>query len=174
MKSFVPINRLNAAALLAGIGLTALAAALAFQHLGNLAPCALCIDQRKAWGIAILFSFLSLLAEGKGRIAISILLLVIAAIAALTGAGFAAFHVGVEQHWWAGTAECGSGFQGFGTGNIEDIRKQLLSRPVVRCDEIAWSFLGISMAGWNGLIALATGTSALYVVIRDVKRIFSK
>ncbi len=153
MKFFVSISRLNAAALMAGIGLATLAAALAFQHLGNLAPCALCIDQRKAWGL---------------------LLLLIAAIAALTGAGFAAFHVGVEQHWWAGTAECGSGFQGFGTGNIEDIRKQLLTRPVVRCDEIAWSLLGVSMAGWNGLIALVTGTSALYLVIRDVKRIFSK
>jgi hypothetical protein len=28
------------------------------------------------------------------------------------------------------------------------------------------------MAGWNGLIALASGTGALYVVVRDVLRIW--
>jgi disulfide bond formation protein DsbB len=129
---------------------------------------------KKSLGYCGTFLISFFIGRRQSRIAISLLLLAIAATAALTGAGFAAFHVGVEQHWWAGTAECGSGFQGFGTGNIEDIRKQLLTRPVVRCDEIAWSFLGFSMAGWNGLIALVTGTSALYVVIRDVKRIFSK
>jgi disulfide bond formation protein DsbB len=171
MRSLLSINRLNAAALLAGIGLLMLAGALAFQHFGNLAPCALCIDQRKAWGIAIVFAFLSLLTEGKGRIAVSLLMLAIAGTAALVGAGIAAYHVGVEQQWWSGTAECGAGFKGFGAGNIAAIREQLLSRPVVRCDEIAWSLLGISMAGWNGLIALATGTGALYVVVRDVLRI---
>ena len=171
MRSLLSINRLNAAALLAGIGLMMLASALAFQHFGNLAPCALCIDQRKAWGIAIVFAFLSLLTEGKGRIAVSLLMLAIAGIVALVGAGIAAYHVGVEQQWWSGTAECGAGFKGFGAGNIADIREKLLSRPVVRCDEIAWSLLGISMAGWNGLIALATGTGALYVVVRDVLRI---
>ncbi len=171
MRFLLSINRLNTAGLLAAIALIMLASALAFQHFGDLAPCALCIDQRKAWGIAIVFAFLALLTEGKGRIAVSLLMLAIAGTAALVGAGIAAYHVGVEQQWWSGTAECGAGFKGFGAGNIAAIREQLLSRPVVRCDEIVWSLLGISMAGWNGLIALAAGTGALYVVVRDVLRI---
>ena len=31
--------------------------------------------------------------------------------------------------------------------------------------------LGISMAGWNGLVALAAGIGALYIVVRDTLKI---
>lgn len=165
------MTRLNAAALIAGVGCLMLAGALAFQHLGDLAPCALCIDQRKAWGAVIALGILAVAFEGKSRIAVALLCLALAGAAALAGAGIAGFHVGVEQGWWAGTAECGTGFSGFGSGDVADLRDQLLARPVVRCDEIAWSMLGVSMAGWNGLISLAVGGQALYVAIRDTKRI---
>jgi disulfide bond formation protein DsbB len=148
-----------------------LAGALAFQHLGGLAPCALCIDQRKAWGAVIGLAALAALAEGKSRIAISLALLMLAGVAALVGAGVAGYHVGVEQSWWQGTAACGAGFQGFGGGSAADLREQLLARPVVRCDEVAWSMLGISMAGWNGLISLAAGLATLVFVARDARRL---
>lgn len=164
-------NRFNAASAVAGIGLASLAAALAFQYWGDLAPCPLCIDQRKAWAAAVLLATLALWAEGRSRIAVALALLMLAGMAALIGAGVAGYHVGVEQKWWAGTAACGAGFSGFGSGDVGSLRDQLLNRPVVRCDEIAWSMLGISMAGWNGLIALATGAGALYIVIRDTMRI---
>ncbi len=171
MRSLADISRLHAALGMAGLGCAMLAGALAFQHIGDLAPCALCIDQRKAWGAVILLATLALWAEGKRRIAVALALLGLAGLAALAGAGVAAFHVGVEQHWWAGTAESGAGFGGFGSGGVADIREQLLARPVVRCDEIAWSLGGISMAGWNGLVSLAAGLGALWVVRRDVNRI---
>lgn len=164
-------NRFNAAATVAGIGLALLAAALAFQYWGDLAPCPLCIEQRKAWAAAVLLATLALWAEGRSRIAVAMALLTLAGIAALIGAGVAGYHVGVEQKWWAGTTACSAGFTGFGAGGVADLREQLLNRPVVRCDEIAWSMLGISMAGWNGLIALATGIGALYIVVRDTVRI---
>jgi len=161
---------MNAAALASAIGCLMLAGALAFQHWGDLAPCALCIDQRKAWGAVIAFGTLAVLADGYSRIAVALALLAFAAIAALAGAGIAGFHVGVEQSWWNGTAACGGGMGDIGTTSISDLRDRLLAQPVVRCDEIAWSMLGVSMAGWNGLISLATGVGALYVVVRDIGR----
>ena len=54
------------------------------------------------------------------------------------GAGIAVFHVGVEQHWWRGLASCG-GVSDMPT-TVEALKKQIMSAPVVRCDEVAWSF----------------------------------
>lgn len=171
MDRLKTINRFNAAALLGGLGMAMLAGAMAFEHLGGLAPCALCIDQRKAWGAVILAATIGVWAEGRSRIAVALLMIALAALAALAGAGVALFHVGVEQGWWAGTAACGSGFEGFGSGDVGALRDRLLARPVVRCDEVAWSMLGVSMAGWNGLISAAAGAFGCAVVIRDVRRI---
>jgi disulfide bond formation protein DsbB len=170
MKRLNDINRFNVTAMLAFTGVAMLAGAMAFQHLGGLTPCALCIDQRRAWAAVILLATLSAWAEGKSRIAVALLLLTIAALAALAGAGLAGFHVGVEQGWWAGTAACGGNIGGSGASTA-DLREQLLATPVVRCDDIAWSVLGISMAGWNGLVSLVAGMSGLAVVYRDVRRI---
>lgn len=164
------LSRLNAAGLVAGMGCFALVAALAFQHIGELQPCALCIDQRKAWGAATLLASLAVWAEGKSRYAVALLLLFLAGLAALVGAGFAGFHVGVEQKWWEGTAACGAA-TGFSGGSVADIREKLLAAPTIRCDEVAWSFLGVSMAGWNGLLSLAASGIALYVSVRDTRRI---
>ena len=136
-------------------GMAMLGGAFAFQHVGGLDPCVLCIYQRWAWAaviaagaIGFLFTFISLPTMTR-------LFLSAAALAMLAGAGLAAFHVGVEQHWWAGTSECG-GVTGKAQ-TIEDLKRQLLATPVTRCDEVAWSLAGISMAGWNMIVSLAGG-----------------
>lgn len=118
-----------------------LAGALAFQYLGGLAPCALCIWQRWPHLAAVLIGLVALKAGGR-------VLPVLGALAALTSAAIGVFHVGVEQKWWEGLATCSA-------GSIEGISAADLLNPaadvaaVVRCDAIAWSLMGISMAGWN-------------------------
>ena len=37
--------------------------------------------------------------------------------------------------------------------------------PLVRCDQVQWAFLGISMAGWNAIISL-TGAAAIVALAR--------
>jgi len=144
-------SRQTALVLLAGSA-ALLGGAFAFQYIGGLAPCILCWWQRYAHiaGIVIAGAALGLSASGESRV--GWMLLAAAALALLAGAGIAAFHVGVEQHWWAGTAECGS--QVGGAGGIEALRARLMAQPVVRCDEIAWSLFGISMAGYNLIFSL--------------------
>jgi disulfide bond formation protein DsbB len=39
---------------------------------------------------------------------------------------------------------------------------QMQSTRVVRCDEAAWRFLGLSLAGYNVLISLALAAAALW------------
>lgn len=146
-----------AAALVIAVGVFALAAAFAFQHLGGLAPCVLCIWQRYPYGVAIALGAIALLL-GRRPGAVRALIAV-AGIVFLADAAIAAFHVGVEQRWWEGTAECGGTL---GTGlTAEELTEQLLAAPVVRCDKVPWSLFGISMAGYNFLIAAAAGIAAL-------------
>lgn len=75
----------------------------------------------------------------------------------LIGAGLAGYHVGVEYKWWAGPSGCGGG-----TGladNTEALLQALQNEKIVRCDEVAFTLFGLSMAGYNFLASL--GLAAL-------------
>lgn len=136
--------------------------AFAFQYLGGLAPCVLCIWQRWPYGLTIALAALAL-ALPPGRATSG--LLAVCGLAFLVGAGIAAFHVGVEQHWWQGTASCGSTFAP--ATSIDALRAQLLAQPVVRCDEVAWSLFGLSMAGYNFLMSVALAGFAFAAAGRE-------
>ena len=134
-----------------GIGAAAgslllLAAALAFQYLGGLAPCPMCVWQRWPHVAAVALG-LALLALPRRPLA------ALGALAMLVGAGLGLYHVGVEQGWWRGPTSCVA--PDVGGLSSEQLLESILAAPVVRCDEIAWSLLGVSMAGWNALASLA-------------------
>jgi disulfide bond formation protein DsbB len=138
--------------------LFALLVALASQYWGELAPCELCLDQRWALVAAGLLAAPGIFLETKPKAARVFLLL--AGAAALVGAGIAVFHVGVEQHWWEGTSSCTTQIKaGMSAAEFE---AAILAAPVVRCDDIAWSLFGISMAGYNILYSGALGAFSLW------------
>lgn len=139
---------------LASVGV--LGSALFFQFVLGYQPCVLCIMQRWPYVAVISFGLLTFLFrrwQGLGDA-----LLVASGLALLAGAGIAAYHVGVEQHWWAGTASCGS--TASKAMSLEELRAQVMAAPVTRCDEVAWSLFGISMAGYNVVISLAMAAFA--------------
>jgi disulfide bond formation protein DsbB len=140
--------------LAAGGSAALLAGALAFQHLGGLAPCALCLWQRWPHAAAVLTGGLALALPGR-------VLPVLGLLAALATAGIGGFHVGVEQGWWQGLATCSAGsISGVPVGDLLD-PNAAVAAPV-RCDAVPWSLLGISMAGWNMLLSL--GLAGLWAV----------
>jgi disulfide bond formation protein DsbB len=126
--------------------------ALGFQYLGGLAPCELCMDQRYAHVAAVAAGLAALALGGKGGMAGRIAL-ALGLLALVVGAGIAIFHAGVEQRWWRGLESCSAAGQA--VNDIADLIARIEAAPVVRCDEIAWQALGISMAGWNALASLA-------------------
>src|SRR5437868_9278521 len=140
-------------ALVLAASIAVLGAALVSQYWGGLQPCVLCLYQRYPYWLAIALSVLALAALARGQRRLAGGIIAVTALAFLAGAGVALFHVGVEQHWWAGTAECGASGPLAG-GSAADVRARLLAQPVVRCDEVAWSLFGISMAGFNVLVSL--------------------
>ena len=90
-------------------------------------------------------------------------LLVLSALAVLAGAAIAVFHVGVEQHWWPGITACAAAPAG---GTTAEIIGAIMAAPLVRCDAIAWSLFGISMAGWNAVISSVIGGVSLWQLKR--------
>ncbi len=139
----------------------ALAVALASQFWGELQPCALCLYQRWPHAVALGLGLIAILLVRSGHTRPARSLTYLAGLALLTTAGIAAFHMGVEWRWWEGTSSCGASL-GAGT-SLETLRTALLATPVVRCDAVAWSFLGISMAGYNFIIS---GLLGIIVLIR--------
>jgi disulfide bond formation protein DsbB len=138
-----------------------LGAALASQYVGGLNPCPMCIWQRWPHGIAIALAAFALL-PFAGHAAPWALRL--GALVLLIGAGIGVFHAGVELGYWEGPTTCTGG--DISTLSTSALLDQIMNAPLVRCDEIAWSFLGLSMAGWNAvvsaLLALITWRAADY------------
>ncbi len=134
--------------LLAASGSAALlAGAFAFQYIGGMAPCQLCLWQRWPHAAAVLIGALMLALGWR-------LLPWAGALAALTTAAIGLFHVGVEQLWWEGLASCtASSLQGVSTADL--LNPDVVVAAPVRCDEIAWALAGVSMAGWNAILSLA-------------------
>ena len=126
-----------------------LGAALLSQYWGGLAPCELCLLQRWPWEAAIALALVALIAGSRAALPWVALLL---AIVFALGAAVAFYHVGVEQHWFAGPSACTASSGGAMT--LEDMKRQILGTAPVLCDRVQWSLFGVSMAGWNLLASL--------------------
>jgi disulfide bond formation protein DsbB len=138
-----------------------LGSALLSQYAGGLAACELCLLQRWPWGVAIVISLIASMVGGRPTL--TWVALVLAAVFAAGGA-IAFYHVGVEQHWFAGPAACTGAATAADT--VEALKARILGQMPVRCDEPAWSLWGISLAGWNLLTSLAMAGSCLAVFAR--------
>lgn len=135
-------------ALLAAAGSAGLLlGALAFQYIGGLAPCVLCIWQRWPHVLALAFAGLYLWRGGPALAAL-------AGLAALSSAGIGVFHVGVEQGWWQGLAQCSVNTLA-GVSSADLLNTEVNVGAPAACDKVAWSLMGISMPGWNVLASTA-------------------
>lgn len=135
-----------------------LGGALAFQYLGGLAPCELCIWQRWPHGVALTVALLALLPVlGQARRA----MIALAALAVAVSGAIGIYHAGIEQHWWQGVTACTAAPV---AGTTEEILAQIMATPLVRCDAIPWSLMGISMAGWNAILSLTFAGVILWLI----------
>jgi disulfide bond formation protein DsbB len=152
----------QAALAIFAISLATLLGAWFFQFVLGYPPCPLCLQQRIPYYIVIPLALVLALAA-RGGVSPRLAGLSVILIAVLCGAALGTYHAGVEWHFWAGPTDC-SGPLGdlSGGGSLLD---QLKSVHVVRCDQAAWRFLGISLAGYNVLISLGMTAIAAYGLV---------
>lgn len=129
--------------------------ALGSQHIGGLNPCEMCLWQRWPHLAAIVLAALSFAMPRQTRP-----LVILAAIAIAVSGAIGVFHAGVEQRWWEGLTTCSTVAKG---ATPEELLKSIMATPLIRCDQIAWSFLGLSLAAWNGLISLLSAGAILWL-----------
>ena len=150
-----------AAAAIAVIGLAAILGAYFFQYVLGYRPCPLCLEQRIAYYVAIPLAAMVLLGVSVGS-SRKVMTLAFAAIAAamLWNAGLGAYHAGIEWQWWEGPRDCAGAVSSFGPAG--SLMETIQNTRVIRCDEAAWRFLGLSLAGYNVLISLALAAIAVW------------
>ena len=135
--------------------LALLAGALGSQYIGGLHPCEMCYWQRWPHGAAIVLAALSFVTRnGTSR-----LLTVLAAVAIAISGAIGVYHAGVEAGIFQGLTTC--------TANGAQTLNDILNAPLVRCDQVQFSFLGISMAGWNAILSLTGAVIILVLLLKD-------
>jgi len=144
-----------------------LAGAYGFQYVwAHLYPCEMCWWQRYAHFAAVACALLSILAGAslpdRGRS-----LVWLAALAILTSGGIAIYHAGVEAGIFEGLTQCTSISS---ATSAADLLEDIMSSPMVRCDQIQWSLWGVSMAGWNAILSCVSALVILWLSLRRPRR----
>jgi disulfide bond formation protein DsbB len=135
------------------------------QYVFGLQPCVLCLYQRPPYFIAIFLALLAWLLSRRGVTSpwssAGPILLTLAAVFIAIGGAIGAYQVGVEEHWWSGPAGCSGG--SLAGLSATEILARIEDAATIRCDEVQFRFLGLSMAAMNAFwsIGLAIGIIVL-------------
>ena len=131
-----------------------------FQYFEGLKPCQMCIWQRWPHFAVIFFCLLIIL---KKKYSVSLLLF--AALSAFITSLIGIWHSGVELEIFYLPEGCSSS----DLGSINTVQ-DLINKPMISCNVIAWSFLGLSMTNWNTILSLAETSIFLYLayLIKDL------
>ena len=152
---------------LAALGLALLAGAYAFEYLGGLKPCPLCLEQRVPWFLLIVLGGIVFGAGRANAPRVAMIALYAVAISVTVWSAYlGGYHAGVEYKWWPGPATCTGG----GLPTNGPLLDDLSASEVVLCDVIPWEIFGISLAGFNflfSLVAIALAGMGLRTALRE-------
>jgi disulfide bond formation protein DsbB len=87
----------------------------------------------------------------------------LAALGIATSGAIGAYHAGVEAHIFEGFTQCTALPKAASTA---ELLQQITHAPLVRCDEVQFRFLGISMAGWNAILSLGGAAVILFLTLK--------
>lgn len=138
-----------------------LGGALGSQYLGGLHPCEMCYWQRWPHGVAIILAGLAFTAPAASYRSRTLILMAAVAIA-ISGA-IGVYHVGVEQGIFEGITTCAATAN---AGSTADLLNAIIKTPLVRCDQVQFAFLGVSMAGWNAILSLGGAAVIAWLALK--------
>jgi disulfide bond formation protein DsbB len=140
--------------------LALLGGALGSQYIGGLYPCEMCWWQRYPHAVAILIAALAFTAPATSERSRS--LVILAAIAIAISGAIGVYHAGVELKIFEGFTTCTTTAK---AANTQELLKQLMKVPLIRCDQVQWSLFGISLAGWNAIFSLSGAAAITWLTL---------
>jgi disulfide bond formation protein DsbB len=140
--------------------LALLAGAFGSEYLGGLIPCEMCWWQRYAHLAALALAALAFTGPAESQRSRAFTLL--AALAIAVSGAIGVYHAGVELKIFEGFTQC--------TANGAATLESIIKAPLIRCDQVQWSFLGISMAGWNAILSLGGAAVIALLTLRGASR----
>lgn len=145
------------------VSLATILGAWGFELVGGYVPCPLCLTQRIPYYIGVPVALFAV-AAARPRPAVGRALLGLFGLIMLVSAGLGAYHAGVEWGFWPGPATCA--VAGTETLSVDDLQSGIADARLIACDEIQWSFAGLSFAGWNAVISFFLALIALGAALR--------
>jgi disulfide bond formation protein DsbB len=142
-----------------------LAGALGSQYIGGLYPCEMCHWQR--WGHYAAVAFVAVSFAFRGQPSRGRLFVWLALGGILASGLIGTYHAGVEADVFEGFTQCTAPSSG---GSAADILADIMATPLIRCDQVQWSFAGISMAGWNAILSIGFGLVILWLLIKKPRQ----
>jgi disulfide bond formation protein DsbB len=145
------------------IAAATLAGAWFFELVLDIRPCPLCLEQRYAYYLILpLAALLTVAAVKRAPRPLLLAGFGIVVLAALANAWLGGYHAGVEWKFWQGPTDCSGPIGNLGSAG--NLLERLDTVKVIRCDEVQWRFLGLSLAGYNVLISLLMAAIAAWGV----------
>ncbi len=146
-----------------------LLAALAFEHIGGLAPCPLCLDQRLPYYAALALTPVIIYMAWRDKSCAAYIGLATLAVLYLISAGLGIYHAGIEWQFWVGPASCAGAIGADNTASVTALQAALQNPAAPPCDQAPWRLFGLSLAGYNALASLGLAGLASYPFWRKVK-----
>ena len=130
------------------ISLISISSALIAEYFFNLQPCELCLKQRHPYYLILVCLVFIFIIKNLNKIVFYLLI----QLGAVYGLFYSIWHVGVENKILKGPSGCSVMLKN--SESASDLKAQILSKQVISCDEVIWSFFGISAASINTLVLL--------------------
>ena len=145
--------------LVALFSVVALASALIAEFYFNLAPCKMCLKQREPYYIIIVGFLLIRILKWQNRIWFYLGVQLVS----IYGLFYSIWHVGIENKLLSGPSGCSDGLNI--SNNTSALKDQIISKPVINCEDVIWSFFGVSAATINSLLLfLIFILNAIYIL----------
>ena len=124
-----------------------LLSAFYLEYFHDAFPCDLCITQRWFHALTISYSLIAIFIHKKKFLANKFILIGLS-ITWIASSVAGLYHFGIEMNFWSGPDECSSSID-----FSKDLLKYLLNKSPIKCDEVMFKILGLSLAGWNALMS---------------------
>ena len=124
-----------------------LLSAFYLEYFHDAFPCDLCITQRWFYALIISYSLIAIFIHEKKFLANKFILIGLS-ITWIASSVAGLYHFGIEMNFWSGPDECSSSID-----FSKDLLKYLLNKSPIKCDEVMFKILGLSLAGWNALMS---------------------